>query len=411
VITDCYDGGLERPETREFEYFVAVAEKLHFGRTAERLGIAQPPLSRAIGRLERRMGVQLFERTSRRVDLTAAGAAFQAERRKVLTALDATVSRAQRIDRPPRLVVAAHPGTGSGLLVSVLRAYCRQPGAVDVEVVFTRDQVDLVRDGSADVALMCERGGLDGVEFTELVEQETVALLPLDHFLAERSAVSTADLTRDRLSGRNWPEARLDEIIDKVAMGELIVMVGANATDRIRPAVLAVPVVDAPSTTLMLTWRLDIPAATRDAFVRTAKSVAAGHVGLSAPGAEMGGTAVGNQLEAREVAALVRCKEQDRIGLLLRPRYPGQRDGRPVVRCPLAPAGLVEPGRDEVVVDPSSVRGARRQHVDPDIPPFELARPSPGERADRASGVHNVSIGGVSNLPNPVRVAARLANP
>ncbi|MFF3330673.1 LysR family transcriptional regulator [Streptomyces sp. NPDC002888] len=77
---------MERLETRELEYFVAVAEELHFGRAAERLGIAQPPLSRAISRLERRMGVQSFERTSRRVDLTAAGAVFLAESRKVLRA-------------------------------------------------------------------------------------------------------------------------------------------------------------------------------------------------------------------------------------------------------------------------------------------------------------------------------------
>jgi DNA-binding transcriptional LysR family regulator len=267
---------MERVETRELEYFVAVAEELHFGRAAERLGMAQPPLSRAVGRLERRLGVRLFERTSRRVGLTAAGAVFLTESRKALTALDVAVSRARSGGRPHRLVVAALQGTGSGLLASVLRAYRRRPGAADVEVVFARDQVEVVRTGSADLTLTCGCGDLAGLEFTELAEEETVALLPVDHPLATKAAVSAADLARDGLFRARWPQATLDEIIDQVAMGELIVTAARSATDRIGSAVVAVPVLDAPSTWLVLTWRPDVPAATREAFVHAARSVAAG---------------------------------------------------------------------------------------------------------------------------------------
>jgi DNA-binding transcriptional LysR family regulator len=280
---------MERPETRELEYFVAVAEELHFGRAAERLGITQPPLSRAIGRLERRMGVQLLTRTSRRVVLTAAGAEFLAESRKALTAVDIAVSRARRSVRSHRLVVAARQGAGSGLLAKVVRAYRRQQGAAEVEVVFTRDQVGLVRNGTADIALMCGHVPLDGLEFSELAEAQTVVLLPLDHSLAAKPAVSIADVVQDELFHPLWPEDApeivLDEVIEKVAMGELIVRVGASATDRIGSAVVAVPVVDAPPTRVVLTWRQGLPAATRDAFVRTAESVAAGSAvaGIRAP--------------------------------------------------------------------------------------------------------------------------------
>jgi DNA-binding transcriptional LysR family regulator len=80
-------------EVRQLRYFVAVAEELHFGRAAGRLGMAQPPLSRAIRDLERQLGVTLLERTTRQVRLTAAGEVLLRDAR---TALDAVTAAARR---------------------------------------------------------------------------------------------------------------------------------------------------------------------------------------------------------------------------------------------------------------------------------------------------------------------------
>ncbi|CAB3392367.1 protein of unknown function [Kyrpidia spormannii] len=86
-------------EIRQLEYFVAVAEELHFGRAAERLHMTQPPLSQQIQRLENEIGVRLLSRTSRRVRLTPAGHAFLDAARKVLGELDEAILEARRAER------------------------------------------------------------------------------------------------------------------------------------------------------------------------------------------------------------------------------------------------------------------------------------------------------------------------
>ncbi|NII09253.1 LysR substrate-binding domain-containing protein [Oleiagrimonas sp. C23AA] len=87
------------PELRHLRYFLAVADELHFGRAAERLGMSQPPLSQQIRELERRIGVKLFERTNRRVALTDAGTAFRTSAQRILAQMDDAVDLAQRVQR------------------------------------------------------------------------------------------------------------------------------------------------------------------------------------------------------------------------------------------------------------------------------------------------------------------------
>lgn len=91
---------MPEPEIRELRYFRAVAEDLNITRAAERLGIAQPPLSRAMRQLERRLGVDLFDRTEARLSLTEAGETLVKEAAVVLDALDSAVRRTQRAALP-----------------------------------------------------------------------------------------------------------------------------------------------------------------------------------------------------------------------------------------------------------------------------------------------------------------------
>ncbi|OBV40142.1 LysR family transcriptional regulator [Janthinobacterium psychrotolerans] len=84
-------------ETRLLRQFIALAEEPDFRRAAERLHMAQPPLSQAILRLEEQLGYPVFARTNRKVDLTAAGTAFLATARQVLAALEQGVAETRRV--------------------------------------------------------------------------------------------------------------------------------------------------------------------------------------------------------------------------------------------------------------------------------------------------------------------------
>ena len=113
---------MDRPDLRLIEYFITVAEELHFGRAAERLHIAQPSLSQQIQRLERQLGVALLERDSRNVRLTSAGQALLNEGRRTLSqarhAIQATRSAGAR-----QLTVGFYGTAATVLLPDVLSAY------------------------------------------------------------------------------------------------------------------------------------------------------------------------------------------------------------------------------------------------------------------------------------------------
>lgn len=264
---------MDRLETRELSYFVAVAQELHFGRAAERLGMSQPPLSRAISRLERRIGAPLFERTSRRVLLTPAGEAFLTESLKALDAVDNAVVQARHAHRSHPLRVATNPGTGSGLLRDLVAAYRRLTPDRPVDLVFTRDQVGVLRAGKADIGLLCASDNLDGLDSVEVAVERPVALVPSGHPLAGRATVTVADLDHEPTYQTETPVTALDELVDLVALDQLIVVAGESAARRTGDGVVAVPVADLPDTVLLLAWPSGTPSPSARALLRLAKRI------------------------------------------------------------------------------------------------------------------------------------------
>ena len=149
-----------------------------------------------------------------------------------------------------RLVIAVRPGAGSGLLSQVLRQY----SGPESELVSTRQRADAVRQGIAGAALVCVGSDdLTGLQGVELGEEFSVVLLPKNHRLAGRAGVA-ADLEGEPGYRAQCTESRLDEIMDRVAHGRLVTVVGSAATDRLPSEVSAVPVTDLPPTTLALCW-------------------------------------------------------------------------------------------------------------------------------------------------------------
>ena len=267
-----YRGGME---TRELRYFVAVADELHFGRAAQRLGIAQPPLSRAIRQLERRLGVALLERTSRTVALTEAGSVLLREGRAALDAIDAADRRTRRAalvaNGHPGLVLVTKAGASNELLSKLLEAYAAEPGAVTVDVVLCgiAEQERLLRDGRADVALLHRPfDSTTGFDTEDLRTEGQVAVLPAGHPLAGRAHLRMADvaalpgLPTPRWPGPdgNYPDGPGLQVRDLAQLHQLISLGRASAVlpescrADLRGDLAAVPVLDAPPVTTVIAW-------------------------------------------------------------------------------------------------------------------------------------------------------------
>ncbi|GAB7003429.1 LysR substrate-binding domain-containing protein [Nocardioides sp. AN3] len=186
-------------ELRHLRYFVAVAEERHFGRAAERLHMAQPPLSQSIRQLESELGVVLLHRTTRRVELTEAGVAYLARARSVLAELEDASQEVRRV-AAGAVGHLAIGGVGSATY-SVLPALSRHLAAELPGVDFAfrgemlaPDLVEALRQGGIDVALLRSPVADLSLTVAPLRRDRLVVALPADHRLATRRQVRVADL-------------------------------------------------------------------------------------------------------------------------------------------------------------------------------------------------------------------------
>ncbi len=190
-------------ELRHLRYFRVLAEELHFGRAAARLHISQPPLTAHIKDLEREVGARLFDRTTRRVALTAAGEVFAGRVGGLLDELEDAVveARDHAEGRRGRIRVGFVSSASGTVLPPGLRIFREIHPAVRVDLspLTTREQLDALAAGALDVGLIRSSGAEPGLVVEPLLEEPMVAVLPVEHPLAARAAIGVDDLVDERL--------------------------------------------------------------------------------------------------------------------------------------------------------------------------------------------------------------------
>ncbi len=171
-------------ELRQLRYFIAVAEELNFTHAANRLGIAQPPLSQQIITLEHQLRAQLFIRTKRKVELTPAGEVLLSHARRVINATQEAEEavRTASAGGSGRLQLGAMYSTLHALIPTILRecALTEPNLVIDVRELTVAQQRQALNEASIDLAIV--RGQIDGAHLTGelLFEESFVAALPED---------------------------------------------------------------------------------------------------------------------------------------------------------------------------------------------------------------------------------------
>lgn len=257
--------------------FLLVAEELSFTRAAARLHVAQQALSAMIARLERDLGVRLFERSTRAMRLTIAGEAMQHRAQRALAELQLGVSDARRIERQGRgsLAIGVMAGAALELTEPILAACARELDdcTVTLDPHLYDDPSAGLRGGSSDVALLRLPLDLRGITHVPLFSEPRMAVLSVRHALAQRATLTMADLHAATLTrpcspdpvwndfwsagGPTTREARtLESTFEMVSLRQAI---GISTAGWLRfyphPGLRGVPVVGLARSELAIGWR------------------------------------------------------------------------------------------------------------------------------------------------------------
>ena len=275
-------------ELRHLRYFVAVAEERHFGRAAARLHISPPTLSQQIRDLERHLRCRLFERTSRTVELTEAGAVLLVEARSVLGRVEALYSRLEpQPGENTQLRLGVVDASGGELIAPLLAAFRVAHPEIRLEVapVLIGQQAEALATRRVDVVFGATVMFDEDLPIAEnaLFSEPTVAVLPAQHPLAERPELAVSDLLDEKFAfmpginqrmldhfslrrDRGEPARRAEsgvvstlDVLNQVALVGSVATMAATAQRLFpRPGVAYRPVVDADHTVLGLYHRHDV---------------------------------------------------------------------------------------------------------------------------------------------------------
>ena len=191
-------------ELRHLRYFVAVADERSFSRAAEKLGIAQPPLSQQIQSLEKELDVILFDRTKRPLQLTSAGQAFLEASRSTIANLEQSIQRTQRIhlEELNCLTIGFTSSIANGVLPNILRTFRQH--YPEIKLILWEEnsafQIERLRDHQTDVVFVYQNHDLtkaNDLKMMPLSQEMLVVVLPQNHPLAVQSQISLTDLANE----------------------------------------------------------------------------------------------------------------------------------------------------------------------------------------------------------------------
>jgi DNA-binding transcriptional LysR family regulator len=290
-------------ELRHLRYFVAVAEELNFSRAAERLHMAQPPLSAAIRQLEQELGTELLLRTTREVSLTDAGRNFLEGAHRTLAELDRARIGAQRsgAGEVGQLRVAFSWSARFETLPAIGRSFRSSHPDVSLltEEMWNARMLPALRSGAIDVAVALCPEIAGEFSYQPIRSEPVIALLAHAHPLADRQTLDLHDLGQERflLFPRELAPRLYDLMVglcrhagfEPIATGEsfhsgwelqilsemhVVALVPASVAPELPNGIAAVPVADPPAQLeTAIVWRKDDPSPTGRAFRETAQAV------------------------------------------------------------------------------------------------------------------------------------------